>query len=272
MANGPPTPPPTTDVEIQDEAGMSDVPTATVGGISNPAPAATSSTVPQLPPQPPIQLQDPYQLILPRIAEFAAQKRWLELIDVAEITEINASNDQQLSRLFVIVPLILAYLIKNDLPIAKLVLERLPTSIRINPLIKNLGSLTAAYSAGAYEQVYSRANALTNMVTQPEFQQPELAQLINLMVESFLFSFRDRTFLLLSRAYTSITLSLAEMYFGLGSGELLPIAARHGWTYDTSTKVLQPIPTSESTSSLVPASSSLANFNFIVQSVSQLEI
>ncbi|KAJ3889463.1 hypothetical protein GG344DRAFT_51526, partial [Lentinula edodes] len=185
------------------------------------------------------------------------------------------------SRLFVIVPLVLAYLIKNDLPIAKLVLERLPPDIRLNPLIKNLGLLTTSYSAGAYEQIYSNANALVNAVAKPEFQQPELAQVINIMVESFLFSFRDRTFLLLSRAYTSITLSLAEMYFGLGSSELLPgklfilgysVAARHGWAYDTSTKVLKPVPTNEPASSVAPAVSSLVNFNFIAQSVSQLEM
>ncbi|KAJ3932814.1 MAG: COP9 signalosome [Lentinula lateritia] len=269
MANGPPTPPPTTDVEIQDEARMNDTLPPAVDGTSDPAPDTTSA---QPPPQQPIQLQDPYGLIFPKIAELATQKRWIELIDIAEITEINANDDHKLSRLFVIVPLVLAYLIKNDLPIAKLVLERLPPDIRLNPLIKNLGLLATSYSAGAYEQIYSNANALVNAVAKPEFQQPELAQVINIMVESFLFSFRDRTFLLLSRAYTSITLSLAEMYFGLGSSELLPVAARHGWAYDTSTKVLKPVPTNEPASFVAPAVSSLVNFNFIAQSVSQLEM
>ncbi|KAJ3984490.1 COP9 signalosome [Lentinula detonsa] len=255
MANGPPTPPPTTDVEIQDEARMSDASALAVEASSDLASQSTSNAAPQPPPSPPIQLQDPYQLIFPRI-----------------MTEINASNDQQLSRLFVIVPLILAYLIQNDLPIAKLVLERLPIDIRMSPLISNLGSLTKAYSAGAYEQIYSKANALVNLVAQPEFRQPELAQVINAMVECFLSSFRDRTFLLLSRAYTSMTLSLAEMYFGLGADELLPIAARHGWAYDTSTKVLKPVPTNETAPFFPPAASSLANFNFIAQSVSLLEM
>ncbi|KAJ3797205.1 hypothetical protein GGU11DRAFT_87476 [Lentinula aff. detonsa] len=272
MANGPPTPPPTTDVEIQDEARMNDASALAVEASSDPASQSASNAAPQPPPSPPIQLQDPYQLIFPRIAELSSQKRWIELIDIAEMTEINASNDQQLSRLFVIVPLILAYLIQNDLPIAKLVLERLPIDIRMSPLISNLGSLTKAYSAGAYEQIYSKANALVNMVAQPEFQQPELAQVINAMVECFLSSFRDRTFLLLSRAYTSMTLSLAEMYFGLGADELLPVAARHGWAYDTPTKVLKPVPTNETASFFAPAASSLANFNFIAQSVSLLEM
>ncbi|KAJ3814693.1 COP9 signalosome [Lentinula lateritia] len=262
MANGPPTPPPTTDVEFQDEARMNDPLPLAVDGTSDPVPETTSV---QPPPQQTIQLQDPYGLIFPRIEELATQKRWVELIDIAEITEINA-------RLALSRQTLGAYLIKNDLPIAKLVLERLPPDIRLNPLIKNLGLLTTAYSAGAYDQIYSNANALVNAVAKPEFQQPELAQVINIMVESFLFSFRDRTFLLLSRAYTSITLSLAEMYFGLGSSELLPVAARHGWAYDTSTKVLKPVPTNVPASFVAPAVSSLVNFDFIAQSVSQLEM
>lgn len=87
MANGPPTPPPTTDVEIQDEARMNDTLPPAVDGTSDPAPDTTSA---QPPPQQPIQLQDPYGLIFPKIAELATQKRWIELIDIAEITEINA--------------------------------------------------------------------------------------------------------------------------------------------------------------------------------------
>ncbi|KIK58199.1 hypothetical protein GYMLUDRAFT_699536 [Collybiopsis luxurians FD-317 M1] len=275
MANGPPTPPPTTDAEIRDEARMSDAPAPAPAAVEEnnaSTPATITETAQPQPPQQPIPLQDPYQLIFPRIAELASQNRWVELIDTAEITEINASNEQQLSRLFVVVPLILAYLIQNEIAIAKLVLERLQSNIISTPLIKAVGSLTVAYSAGAYEKIYSKAETLLNAVAQPAFPEPELAQVIKGMVESFILSLRDRTFVLLSRAYTSISLSHAEMYFGMKADDLLPVAARHGWAYDVSSKVLRPVPAKEPASLVTPAISSLTNFSLIAQSVSQLEM
>ncbi|KAJ3728483.1 COP9 signalosome [Lentinula raphanica] len=273
MANGPPTPPPTTDVEIQDEARMSDAAAPTSPFVeSSDQPSEASSSIQPPPPPQSVQQQDSYQLILPKIAELASQKQWLELIHVAEITEINAVNDRGMSRLYVIVPLILAYLIQNDIRIAKLVVERIPLEIRMNPLMRNLRALTTAYSTGAYEQIFSKANTLLNVISQPDFQQPELAQVISIMIDSFLSSFRDRTFLLLSRAYTSLPLALAEMYFGLSANELLPVASRQGWEYDTSTQILKPASTIQPSLIIAPVASSLGNLQFVAQSVSQLEM
>jgi len=263
MANGPPTPPPTTDTEIQDE-------TRTVDPAPTPVPANTAPPQPAQPQPQPVHLQDPYQLIFPRIAELAAAKQWLELIDTSEITEINATNDQQLSRLFVIVPLVLAYLIQNEISIAKLVLERVQSNIRSNPLLKAVRSLTVAYGAGAYEEIYSKAAALTDLVAQSNFAEPQLAQVVKGMVDCFLASFRDRTFLLLSRAYTSMPLDLAEMYFGMPADSI--IAASQGWIYDASSKILRPVATKERISAVGPAASSLEDFAFIAQSVSRLEM
>ncbi|KAF5387567.1 hypothetical protein D9757_006524 [Collybiopsis confluens] len=235
MANGPPTPPLTTDAEIQDELRMSDAPASTAVQESTPAAVTVTATTttegePYSQPQQP---RDPYQLIFPRIA----------------------NNEQQLSRF----------------PMAKLVLERLQPNIISTPLVKAVGSLTQAYSAGSYEGIYGKSEMLLNLVAQPAFPEPELAQVIRNMVESFLLYLRDRTFVLLSRAYTSISVSHAEMYFGMKADDLLPVAARHGWEYDVTSKVLKPVPAKES-SSIAPAVSSLSNFHFISQSVSQLEL
>ncbi|KAE9398145.1 hypothetical protein BT96DRAFT_883263 [Gymnopus androsaceus JB14] len=265
MANmGPPTPP----AEIQDEVKMSEASTSAAEPPA--APVAAVATQPP-PPPPPVQLQDPYQLIFPRIIELANQKQWLELIDTAETTEIHAINDQQLSRLLVIVPLILAYLIQNEIPIATLVVKRLPNMKSI-PLMKAVGDLTLAYSSGVYEQIHSEVNTLSTIVAQPDFPEPQLAKVVQSMVADFLISFRNRTFLLLARAYTSMSLSLAEMYFNMSADELLPVAANQGWTYDVSSKILKPVATKEPTSFTAPGASSLSEFNFIAQSVSQLEL
>lgn len=70
--------------------------------------------------------------------------------------------------------------------IAKLVLERVQSNIRSNSLLKAVGGLTLAYGAGAYDEIYSRAAALTELVAQPNFLEPQLAQVVKGMVDSFL--------------------------------------------------------------------------------------
>jgi COP9 signalosome complex subunit 8 len=69
MANGPPTPPPTTATELQDEAR---------GNLNVPPPASTAPTK-----------QDPYQHIFPDIADLASQSNYQDLIQTAEISDLN---------------------------------------------------------------------------------------------------------------------------------------------------------------------------------------
>jgi COP9 signalosome complex subunit 8 len=73
MANGPPTPPPTTEAEIQDEARQ-----------------PAESAVPAPPPQPVPSRDDAYwQNILPTIADLASQSNFQEIIHVAENADLN---------------------------------------------------------------------------------------------------------------------------------------------------------------------------------------
>jgi COP9 signalosome complex subunit 8 len=74
MANGPPTPPPTTATELQDEArGNSTVPP--------PVPASAEGTA--------STIQDPYEQIFPAIADLASQSNFHDLIQTAEISDLN---------------------------------------------------------------------------------------------------------------------------------------------------------------------------------------
>jgi hypothetical protein len=75
MANGPPTPPPTSATEIQDQEKDK-----------------TLNSGPETSPDPPPQSQprqDPYELTFPTIAHLAAEGEFHELIRVAEQTEMN---------------------------------------------------------------------------------------------------------------------------------------------------------------------------------------
>jgi len=92
---GSPTPPPTTEAEIQDEARMQ----ASAGdenssGMATDQPEPNAVEPPQSSSQPQTQeepQQDPYQLIFPEIANLIAQKEFKRAADIAETTDINVS-------------------------------------------------------------------------------------------------------------------------------------------------------------------------------------
>lgn len=79
MANGPPTPPPTTETEIQDEARTNQPPPAVAHATE---PATVTVPVPQPVPQ------DSYERKFPNIVGLASQGNWKELIQFAELSEL----------------------------------------------------------------------------------------------------------------------------------------------------------------------------------------
>lgn len=121
-ANGPPTPPATTPVELQDEARAN-------SSVSQP---------PESSPNPPSQplvstsLPEGYQNAIILIANAVSRNDFLDLVAISEKTDINVRylhcfvslslikhlqipNDRQPSRLLIIAPLVLGHLILDDL-------------------------------------------------------------------------------------------------------------------------------------------------------------
>jgi len=152
-------------------------------------------------------------------------------------------------------------------------MTRLPQSLASSPLAKQLYSLMASTSERKYNNVYSRALELRNSVSQPDFFDTSLGALLGLLIDSFLEAFRTRTFNLLSKAYTSLTLSLAQMYLGLPADAVLAAAERGGWQYDSSAQILSPVQnaTVGKTSNEFAPPSSLTSFHFVADSVAKLE-
>lgn len=118
MANGPLTPPPTTAAELQDEARSVDA----GGEVPAVAPQTASVQAPA---------QDIYQRIFPAISELATQSNFEDLINTAESSDLNVQSthlqvfcakcspqsdgDRQNTRLLVTTPLVLAYLILDNM-------------------------------------------------------------------------------------------------------------------------------------------------------------
>ncbi|KAJ7137787.1 COP9 signalosome, partial [Mycena epipterygia] len=258
---GPPTPPPSSATEIQDATRT----------VIPPLPAASTSAA--APVAPPSQRQDQYTHIFPQIASLASENNFRDLIRVAEAHDIASDAERQTSRLLLTAPLILAYLTIDDLPPARCALMRLPNNLATSPLGKQLGSLLASTSERKYTNVYTRSQGLLELVGQPDFFDTSLGALLGVMISTFLEEFRQRTFILLSKAYTSLTLPLAEMYLGFPTDRVLSVAANSGWAYDASTQILSPAakPNMGLTTNGFSPFSSLATFDFVANSVAKLE-
>jgi COP9 signalosome complex subunit 8 len=126
-------------------------------------------------------------------------------------------------------------LITIDRPPARYALQRLPDSLSSLPLSRALSALIIYTMNRQHAQLYEQATALMNLVSQPDFFDKDLGSLIHTLTTAFLGkllrvyvlrcaftdaepteeSFRQRTFELLSKAYTSLPSSLACTYLGL---------------------------------------------------------
>jgi hypothetical protein len=62
----------------------------------------------------------------------------------------------------------------------------------------------------------------------------ESQPLISLPTETF----RARALALVHKAYTSITLTMAQPYLGLSPEETVAALTLHGWTYDSASQIL----------------------------------
>ncbi|KAJ7172048.1 COP9 signalosome [Mycena filopes] len=289
MSTGPPTPPPTSATEIQDaartvvppipaESSSASASTSAPAPTPTPAaapPASTSTSTASAPASSSVR-QDDFTRIFPQLGSLAAEHNFDQLIKVAEYHDVASDSDRQPSRLFLTAPLVLAYLIKDNLPPARSALARLPNNLLSSPFGKQLFALLASTSERKYNNVYIRAHGLQQFVGQADFLDTSLGAVLGTMLDAFLTSFRERTFKLLQKAYTSLPLPLAQTYLGLSAEEVLSVAASSGWAYDNMTQVLTPAPvstqkTSNAGSGSFAPFSSLATFDFVANSVARLE-
>jgi len=224
-----PTPPPEGPTVTPAETDHATPPTT---GAEDAAPPINP---PPAQPQPK-QIHTIYREIFPILANKVIDKDWSGLTGVAELHDLRTEHDGDASRLLLTVPLVLSYLILDDVPPGRFALTRLPSPLLHHPAAEGLLNLLASTSERNYPQVYARAEALAETLS----ADADLGIFGPSMVKSFIASFRSRAFNLISKAYTSIPVSLAESYLGLPRDEMLPSVTRHKWKYDPATDVLTP--------------------------------
>ncbi|PPQ93228.1 hypothetical protein CVT25_015226 [Psilocybe cyanescens] len=254
MVNGPPTPPATTPAELHDEARASIPLDYSSAPISVPT---TSHPSPEV-----------YQNAIPLMSEAIARDDYSRLVHIAERTDTSCTNERHQSRLLIIAPLVLGHLILDDLTPARYALLRLPDNLASLPLSRALSALVTATVNRQHSAVYDHANTLNTVVSHPDFTDKELAGVISQLLSVFIDTFRQRTFALLSKAYTSLPLSLACIYLALPAEQVIDAAQKHSWSYDFSGQILNPVKGPDIS---LQSFSSLTTFGLVSDSVAKLE-
>jgi COP9 signalosome complex subunit 8 len=260
MVNGPPTPPATTPTELQDEA-------RTNSSIADTSAPPSAPSVPQ-------NIPEIFQTVIPQMAEAIAKNDYEHLVDIAEREDRNTINDRHPSRLLIVAPLVLGHLVLDDLPPARYAIIRLPDNLASFPLSRALMALVTSAMNREHATIYDQAAALNNLVSQPDFMDKDLASAISNLLSAFIEHFRQRTFALLSKAYTSLPLSLASAYLAFPPEQMISVAQGHGWSYDPSAQILSPkadFKPASRNGSLPSSFSSLTTFHFVADSVARLE-
>ncbi|KAG1778488.1 hypothetical protein EV702DRAFT_1093571 [Suillus placidus] len=218
MAQAPPTPPPMSATELRDEARDSII--ASSAESSDPTTSSNSSGSAETPTQLPAA-QDIYQQVFPQLSDLAEQRNFIGIINIAEHHDLNGSNDKSYSRLLLIAPLVLAYMVLDDLTPAQHVLARLPENVSLHPLSHALAVLLASALERNYENTYTRTHELFQLSQQSDFPDPKLGKTVGLLVNDFLDAFRKNTFTLVSRAFACLHVTEAQKLLGLGRKEVL---------------------------------------------------
>jgi len=251
-------------IELRDEARDFDVPSHATTPDS-----PDSVAVPQQTPA----VQDIYQQVFPQLSDLAEERNFIGIINIAELHDLNGSHDKSCTRLLLIAPLVLAYMVLDDLTPAHHVLARLPENVALHPLSHALAALLASTSERQYENTYARAQELFQMTQQSDFPDSRLGKTLALMINDFVDEFRGRTFALVSRAFACLQVTEAQRLLGLGQKEVLSIANDNRWQFDSASNVLRPVHTSFPTLVTKPVlPSSVMTFDRVVNSVAASEV
>ncbi|PPQ98851.1 hypothetical protein CVT24_003405 [Panaeolus cyanescens] len=255
MTNAPPTPPPTSPRELQDEARSN------VMDIAGAAQQLHSQPRPEL-----------YATVIPTLKAAISNHDHQHVLNVAEHFVLNTTVDRSVARLLIVAPLVLEYLIKDDLQPARFVLSKLPEPLQALPVTRHLSDLLLSTVNREHAKVYNKSAELASIVSAPDFPDRDLAELITGLLPDFINAFRDRTFQLLSKAYTTLSLPLVSIYLGFPEEQLISVAQCNGWSYNPTSQTFQPkVAHDRSTRQSNSGSSNLTTFEIVADSVAQLE-
>eukprot|EP00026_Physarum_polycephalum_P016007 Phypoly_transcript_16828.p1 GENE.Phypoly_transcript_16828~~Phypoly_transcript_16828.p1 ORF type:complete len:203 (+),score=30.91 Phypoly_transcript_16828:81-689(+) len=169
-----------------------------------------------------------------KLQQLIAENKWDVLVGACEQYEFESSNETPSPATIPFYGIqLFGYLLLNDLNSARFLWKRIPTEIKAAvPEFANIWKIGQAMWKREYNNIYAALNAPWG---------PAYQTLAKTLAEQF----RQRTFALLSRAYTTISVNDAAVILGFPAADVVKQTAQRGWTHDAATNMLRPVPIAE---------------------------
>eukprot|EP01111_Echinosteliopsis_oligospora_P013326 TRINITY_DN475_c0_g1_i1.p1 TRINITY_DN475_c0_g1~~TRINITY_DN475_c0_g1_i1.p1 ORF type:complete len:200 (-),score=42.73 TRINITY_DN475_c0_g1_i1:87-686(-) len=163
------------------------------------------------------------------IKQLIASGNWNQLALLTEHIELESSNEapNAAAPSFYKVQLF-TYLIINDLDSARFLWKRIPTEIRAaHPELGLIWKIGQAMWKREYANVYASLRVDWSPLCLP---------LANALTDQF----RQRSYALICKAYTSISVNDAAIILGLAPSDVVTSTTAQGWKFDAATNMLSP--------------------------------
>jgi COP9 signalosome complex subunit 8 len=126
---------------------------------------------------------------------------------------------------------LLTYLIENEIHYARFLWRRIPKKLKeMDPELNAIWTIGQNVWNKKYPEIYQSCQGYN--------WSPGTV----LFVQAFLAKFRERTFKLVSNAYSNISTPDLAVLMGLDEQDAIKLAVQHGWTHDAASHSVAPRP------------------------------
>ncbi|KAK5577608.1 hypothetical protein RB653_002551 [Dictyostelium firmibasis] len=162
------------------------------------------------------------------IAKLIASKNFKSILDYCQQQEIESKNIELIKSYYGVY--LLSYLINNDIINAKHLWKRISNDLKqSNQQLKNIYTIIKSISQANPTITYTALSINLG---------DDYTPFITTLKENF----QQRTFELISNAYSSITVSDCSSYLGISPDDTIQFTTSKGWEHDKASNTLKPIP------------------------------
>ncbi|KAN0035354.1 hypothetical protein ACTA71_004619 [Dictyostelium dimigraforme] len=171
------------------------------------------------------------------IANFITSKNFKAILDYCQKQEIESKNIDLIKSYYGVY--LFSYLINNDVINAKHLWKRIPNDLKqSNQQLKNIYTIIKAISQTNPTITYTSLSV--NNIGE------DYTPFITTLKENF----QQRTFELISNAYSSITVNDCCSYLGISPEDTIEFTTSKGWEHDKASNTLKPTPIQKQLSGL----------------------
>jgi len=166
-----------------------------------------------------------------KLQQIIETQQWTQLLLACEQYEFESSNEPASPATLPFYGIqLFGYLLVNDLNSARFLWKRIPTEVKAAvPEFAQIWKIGQSMWKREYKNIYASL-------------QVNWAPIYQSLARHLADQFRQRTFTLLSRAYTTISVNDCAVILGLPAAEVVQLTTQRGWQLDQATNMLRPAP------------------------------